>query len=240
VRHRDGPAALDDWIDSADHALYAAKGRGRDRVCLDADVRSLAERPHESERVTLARAITFATVLRADESESHSQEVADLASLIALQLGLPADTVMRCRLAGWLHDAGKVAIPHAILDKPGPLDDEEWELMRTHPVHSEAIVKRVPALRETAAAVRHHHERYDGTGYPDRLAGQAIPLEARIVAAADAYCAMTADRVYSAAMTPDAAAEELRRSAGTHLDPEVVVALLRAAGHREAPLREAA
>ena len=227
VRHAAGPVALDAWIESADHALYAAKGRGRDRVCLAADVRALAERPHESERVTLARAITFATVLRADESESHSQEVADLASLIALQLGLPADTVMRCRLAGWLHDAGKVAIPHAILDKPGPLDDEEWALMRTHPIHSEEIVKRVPALRETAAgrpppprALRRH-----GLPGPARRPG-FIPLEARIVAAADAYCAMTAERVYSAAMTPAEAAEELRRCAGTHLDPEVVRALL--------------
>jgi diguanylate cyclase (GGDEF)-like protein len=240
VGHVAGPFALDALVESADHALYVAKARGRDRVCLATEVRAQANRPHESERVTLARAITFATVLRADESESHSQEVADLASLIALQLGLPADLVMRCRLAGWLHDAGKVAIPHAILDKPGPLDDAEWEIMRTHPVHSEAIVKRVPALRETAAAVRHHHERWDGAGYPDRLAGADIPLEARIVAAADAYCAMTAERVYSAAKTPFEAAEELRRCAGTHLDPEVVRALLAATGHAPALLREAA
>jgi diguanylate cyclase (GGDEF)-like protein len=240
VRDGTGAFELDALVELADHALYAAKARGRDRVCLSADVRAQANRPHESERVTLARAITFATVLRADESESHSQEVADLAALIALQLALPADLVMRCRLAGWLHDAGKVAVPHAILDKPGPLDDAEWEIMRTHPVHSEAIVKRVPALRETAAAVRHHHERWDGTGYPDRLAGTDIPLEARIVAAADAYCAMTAERVYSPAKTPAQAAAELRRCAGTHLDPEVVRALLVTTGHPPALLREAA
>ena len=91
--------------------------------------------------------------------------------------------------------------------------------MRTHPAAGEGIVRRLGALRDAVAAVRHHHERFDGTGYPDRLAGAAIPIEARIVAAADAYAAMTSDRVYSAARTPVEAAAELRRSAGSHLDP---------------------
>ena len=98
-----------------------------------------------------------------------------------------------------------------------------------------ASCARVGALREAAAAVRHHHERYDGTGYPDRLAGAAIPIEARIVAAADAYVAMTTDRVYSAARTPQEAAAELRRSGGTHLDPAVVAALLDVLGLGERP-----
>ena len=105
---------------------------------------------------------------------------------------------LRCRLGGWLHDVGKVAIPDSIMSKPGPLDDAEWEVMRTHPVIGEEIVCGVEAVSECAAAVRHHHERYDGTGYPDRLAGTTIPIEARVVAAADAFCAMTSDRPYSA------------------------------------------
>jgi two-component system cell cycle response regulator len=150
--------------------------------------------------------------------------------------------VLRCRLGGWLHDAGKVAIPHAILDKPGPLDAGEWAVMRTHPLHSEAIVKRIGALRESAAAVRHHHERYDGTGYPDGLAAQDIPVEARVIAAADAYCAMTTDRVYSAARPAYAAVQELRRCAGTQFDPAVVRALQEIVGSAAAvaPLRDAA
>ena len=110
--------------------------------------------------------------------------------------------------------SGKVAIPTQILEKPGPLDPAEWEVMRTHPVIGEEIVRGVAALREAAAAVRHHHERYEGDGYPDGLAGRAIPIEARIVAAADAFSAMTVDRVYSKARSPAGAAAELRRSAG--------------------------
>jgi HD-GYP domain-containing protein (c-di-GMP phosphodiesterase class II) len=141
-------------------------------------------------------------------------------------MALTDGLVLNCRLGGWLHDVGKVAIPERILAKPGPLDDDEWELIRTHPVVGEQMVRGVTALRAAAAAVRHHHERYDGSGYPDGLAGESIPIEARIVAAADAYSAMTAERPYSAARTPPEAAIELRRSAGSHLDPRVVTALL--------------
>ena len=132
-------------------------------------------------------------------------------------MGLPDGVVMRCRLGGWLHDVGKVAIPEWILGKPGPLDDDEWARHADPPGRSaRTSCAASRALREAAAAVRHHHERYDGTGYPDRLAGDAIPVEARIVAAADAYAAMTTDRAYSAARTPPEAAARaapLRRHA---------------------------
>jgi two-component system, cell cycle response regulator len=162
-------------------------------------------------------------------------DVAELASDVGRHLGLAGPDLDQLRNVAELHDVGKVAIPERILCKPGPLDFDEWAVMKTHPAVGEDIVRRVGALREAVAAVRHHHERVDGTGYPDRLAGAAIPIEARIVAAADAYAAMTSDRVYSAARTPAEAAAELLRSAGSHLDPGVVDALLAVLGLGELP-----
>jgi HD-GYP domain-containing protein (c-di-GMP phosphodiesterase class II) len=178
----------------------------------------------------MARALAAAAGAREGVPKDHAGDVAALATSTAECLGLPADVVLRCRLGGWLHDVGKVAIPQRILEKPGPLDAAEWEVMCTHPLIGEEIVRGVAALREAAAAVRHHHERYAGDGYPDGLAGTAIPIEARIVAAADAFSAMTVDRVYSKARSPAGAAIELRRSAGAHLDPAVVEALLEVLG----------
>ena len=214
--------SLDALVDKADGCLYAAKYQGRNRVSLlpggfDADSST-----SEPEVVGMARALAYASSLREGIPEEHAETVARLAVMTAEQLDLPVGVVLRCRLAGWLHDVGKLAIPEQILTKPGPLDENEWTIMRTHPAAGAAIVRRVAALREAAAAVRHHHERFAGHGYPDGLAGTAIPIEARIVAAADAYAAMTATRPYSVARSPEAAAEELARSAGSHLDPAVV------------------
>jgi putative nucleotidyltransferase with HDIG domain len=209
---------------AADAALYAAKRAGRNRVSLLADAADVPR--SEPEAIGMARALAHVSGLGGGSLEGHTEVVADLAGRIAERLGLPAAVVLRCQLGGWLHDVGKAAVPARILDKPGPLDDAEWAVMETHPVVGEAIVRGVAALREAAAAVRHHHERYDGTGYPDRLAGAAIPIEARIVAAADAYAAMTADRPYSAARTPAQTAIGLQRCSRTQLDPRVVHALL--------------
>ena len=141
-----------------------------------------------------------------------------LAARTAGQMGLPEELVLRCRLGGWLHDVGKVAVPERILASPHALDDAEWALVRTHPIVGEDMVRGVAALRVAAPAVRHHHERYDGDGYPDRLAGDSIPLEARIVAAADAFAAMTDERPYSAgtdaAGRGDGAAPQRRYTTG--------------------------
>jgi diguanylate cyclase (GGDEF)-like protein len=217
---------LDALVEAADRCLYAAKRHGRNRVSLVPHVVAADAPSGEPEAVAIARAFAYAAAVREQAPEVHAEHVAGLATRTAERMALPASVVLRCRLGGWLHDVGKAAIPARILEKPGPLDDEEWRLMRTHPAVGEDIVRRVPALREAAAAVRHHHERYDGRGYPDGLAAAAIPIEARIVAAADAFSAMTADRVYSVARSPDEAAAELRRSAGSHLDAAVVAALL--------------
>jgi putative nucleotidyltransferase with HDIG domain len=221
---------LDDLVDKADGCLYAAKHQGRNRVSLLPGGNRTGSSTREPEVVGMARALAFASGLREGIAEEHAEQVARLATLTAEHLGLPVGVVLRCRLAGWLHDIGKLAIPQQNLTKPGPLDDAEWEIMRTHPVVGATIVRRVAALQEAATAVRHHHERYSGGGYPDGLAGSAIPMEARIVAAADAYAAMTTSRPYSAARTPHQAAVELRRSAGSHFDPAVVEALLAVLG----------
>jgi diguanylate cyclase (GGDEF)-like protein len=217
---------LDALVEAADRCLYVAKRHGRNRVSLVPHLAVTDVPATEPDVVSMARALAVAAGVRGGVPETHAEQVALLATLTAERMALPVGVVMRCRLGGWLHDVGKAAIPERILDKPGPLDEEEWKLMRTHPAVGEEITCRVAQLREAAAAVRHHHERYDGGGYPDGLAGVAIPIEARIVAAADAYAAMTADRSYSAARTPQEAAAELRRSAGSHLDPGVVTALL--------------
>jgi diguanylate cyclase (GGDEF)-like protein len=217
--------SLDALVEAADRRLYAAKRAGRNRVALESGT-TIGLGAAEPEGLGMARALAFAAGLRDEEPEAHAGEVSLLATLTAERLELSESAVWRCRLGGWLHDVGKVAIPDAILDKPGPLDDAEWELMRTHPALGADIVARFGQLGEAAAAVRHHHERYDGSGYPDGLAGDAIPLEARIVAAADAYSAMTATRPYSPARSPADAAEELRTSAGTQFDTRVVDALI--------------
>ena len=134
---------------------------------------------------------------------------------------------MRCRLGGLLHDVGKLAVPDRILAKRGPLDEDEWTIMRGHAEIGAQIISRVGGLDAAVEAVRHHHERYDGTGYPERLEGDGIPIEARIVAAADAYSAITSDRAYARGRDQEQALEELERSAGTHLDPVVAYAVRR-------------
>jgi HD-GYP domain-containing protein (c-di-GMP phosphodiesterase class II) len=125
-----------------------------------------------------------------------------------------------------LHDVGKVAIPDAILNKPSKLDETEWNFMRQHTILGERILSAAPALRPVAKIVRSSHERWDGTGYPDGLAGESIPLAARIVAVCDAYEAITSDRCYRKARNVEEARRELVRSAGTQFDPTVVEAFL--------------
>jgi diguanylate cyclase (GGDEF)-like protein len=165
-------------------------------------------------------------VLREREPElrQHLEGVAALVVGVARQLGLSAEQVDEVARAAELHDIGKIAIPDAILHKPGPLDVDEWRLMREHTVVGDRILGAAPAMRPVAAIVRSSHERYDGAGYPDRIAGERIPLGARIVAVCDAYDAMTSERPYKGRMPREAALDELRRCAGTQFDPRVVEA----------------
>jgi putative nucleotidyltransferase with HDIG domain len=156
----------------------------------------------------------------------HSTGVSQLAVAVGRRLGLNAEELDELARAAELHDIGKVGIPDAILDKPEPLDDEEWEFIRQHPVVGERILSAAPALRPVAKIVRAHHERWDGRGYPDQLMGKEIPLAARIVAVCDAYHAITTDRCYRPARTAETARAELLNEAGRQFDPLVVDAFL--------------
>jgi two-component system, cell cycle response regulator len=189
----------------ADQRMYASKHAGRmsaGRQSKDVLFRALSERN--------------------PMLGGHLSGVAELAERTARRLGLAPEEVERIRHAGELHDAGKVAIPDAILSKPGPLTDEEWAFVRRHPLIGERIVRSAPALSRVAELVRSTHERWDGAGYPDGLHADAIPLGSRIVAVADAFDAMTGERPYAARRTPHEALDELRRCAGTQFDPAVV------------------
>ena len=213
-------------IEAADAAMYNAKHSGRNTTRLAGDP-TVATKSDEPDAINIALALALAASLREGAPARHAEQVGDLASATARLLGLSPTTVLNCRLAGLLHDVGKVAIPDAILLKPGPLSEDEWERMRTHPIVSETLVRNVPGLAEAARGVRHHHERWDGTGYPDALRGEDIPLEARIVAAADAFYSMVSDRPYRRRRSRQLALNELRRSAGSGHDARVVAAMTR-------------
>jgi two-component system cell cycle response regulator len=162
---------------------------------------------------------------RQPDLHDHTAGVAMLARGIGERLGLAADRMELLVHAALLHDVGKIAVPDAILHKPGRLDRAEWAFIERHTVIGQRILGASPALKEVGSIVRSSHERWDGTGYPDGLLGEAIPLEARIIAACDAYSAMTSDRPYRESMAARDAIEEIRRCAGTQFDPAVGEAL---------------
>ena len=157
----------------------------------------------------------------------HSAEVAELAMEIAWELGFSQQDVEQVEIAARVHDIGKIAVPDAILLKPGPLNEEEWEKMREHPVVSAELISGLEIYSSVADAVRHEHERWDGTGYPDGLKGEEIPLLARVIAAADIYNALSTDRPYRKAFSRDQTIEMIKEMRGAELDPEIAQALLR-------------
>lgn len=157
----------------------------------------------------------------------HSERVAFFARAIAEEMRLPAHVVKRIHRAALLHDIGKIAVPGNILNKPGTLTDEEYEIIKRHPIESVKIISAIDQFGEFIDGVRHHHERIDGKGYPDGVAGPKICLDARIIAVADAYEAMTSNRAYRAALAPAVAVQRLRDCAGTQFDPDVVDVMVR-------------
>jgi two-component system cell cycle response regulator len=162
---------------------------------------------------------------RAPDLGEHVNAVKNLAVAVGEKLELPPGELATLGRASELHDIGKIAIPDALLTKPGPLDESEWEFMRQHTILGERIVAAAPSLATVGRLIRCSHERWDGRGYPDALAGEEIPLAARIIFACDAYDAITTERPYSPARDPDAALTELRECAGSQFDPNVVGAL---------------
>lgn len=169
----------------------------------------------------------------------HSESVARYATAIAGELGLPHRAIDRIRWAALLHDVGKISTPVELLDKQGPLTDDERAVMERHPVESARIVEGIDRLADSLDGVRHHHERLDGAGYPDGLAGDAVSLDARVLAVADAFDAMTSDRAYRSGMHPAVALDRLVAGAGTQFDAEIVAAFARSLSV-EPPMTEAA
>ena len=178
----------------------------------------LAERleTHYTETI---EALTSALEARDPYTQAHTGRIRDLAVAVALAMKVGPEERKAVHLGALLHDVGKIGVADSILRKPGPLSDEEWAAMREHPAIGERMLARVDFLQPALAVVRHHHERWDGKGYPDGLRGEEIPLAARIVGVCDAYDAMTSDRPYRQAMSQEAACGEILMESGTQFDP---------------------
>ena len=193
----------------------------------------------ELSRTYRGTALVLGNVVEADDAYTgmHSEGVVDLALAVGDEMGLDPARRRNLEFGALLHDVGKIAVPKEIINKPGPLDDDEWEIMRGHTIEGQRLLDKVGGfMREVGAVVRSSHERWDGGGYPDGLAGDQIPLEARIVCCCDAFSAMTTDRSYRKARSAREAVEELERCAGSQFDPDVVhaaVAVVRRQGERE-------
>ncbi len=230
VAESEGSMSRDELIRRADLALINAK-RSRRRCLLYngslepaiAPADAIAEQRHTD---ALATALARAVDAKDAYTHSHCETVSELCGLIAQELGMSARHIARLRLAGLLHDVGKIGITDSILQKPGPLSDDEFEVMKTHTRLGHAIVTAAERPIE-AKWILHHHERVDGQGYPDGLAGEDIPFESRVILVADAFEAITADRPYRMHQSVETALDELERHAGTQFDPACVAALAR-------------
>jgi diguanylate cyclase (GGDEF)-like protein len=231
VRPSSGCHTPEQLLAGADAALYEAKRGGRNQARIARGAPALVPLERSDGLEGVVQALAAAASIRGGVAPLHCAQVAALATAVAVELELPAATVELVRLGGWLHDCGKVTVPTDILVHRGPLDAEARAQVRHHAVAGEELVSVVPGLNAAAQVVRSHHERFDGSGYPDGLAGEAIPIAARIVGAADAFVAMTESRPYEGPRGHLEAVAELQRSAGSQFDPRVVEALVAVLEH---------
>jgi putative nucleotidyltransferase with HDIG domain len=183
----------------------------------------------ELSRAYRGTALLLRDLLEEDDEYTghHTEDVVELTAAVAQEMGIDEDTQREAEMGALLHDIGKIAVPDEIINKPGPLDDDEWAIMKTHTVEGERMLQQVGGLLSSVGiVVRASHERWDGGGYPDGLVGEAIPVAARIISACDAFNAMTTDRSYRKALPLEVAIDELHKNAGTQFAPDVVVALV--------------
>ena len=220
-------------LDTADAAMYIAKHTGRNRVCLPGEVDMAQLQGDKNQQLSqyteqsILQTISTMAAFHDQETQAHADRMIQLAEATMSVLGRSEDEIVLLRLAAQLHDIGKIGIPEAIVQKPGPLTEEEWTVMRRHPqIGQQILIQARGQFGLVSHIIIAHHERWDGRGYPYRLAQQEIPLGARILSVIDAYDAMTSTRPYREALSEAVARAELLRGAGTQFDPQVVDAFL--------------
>jgi HD-GYP domain-containing protein (c-di-GMP phosphodiesterase class II) len=220
IFHRSALSADQDWAD------FLNTFAGQASIAIDSAV-MFKDLQRSNVELTLAYDKTIdgwsrALDLRDKETEDHTRRVTDLTLRLAHRMYIPASDIIHIRRGSTLHDIGKVAIPDNILFKPAPLTKEEWTIMRRHPLIAAEILKSIAYLAPALPIPLFHHEKWDGSGYPDGLSGEAIPLEARLFAFADVYDALTSDRPYRPAWSQADALEYISKNSGLHFDPKIV------------------